>query len=123
MVAAILLSSVMLNLSSRGTLKSTRTSTFWPAKLWLENLLIIPLSPPSGRELSFKGYIINGASNNIESPVFNMLNKELLYKSDYFSFLSKNKNNKQLLPMKLNRQEMFIQKKPHPNPSPSGKGT
>jgi hypothetical protein len=30
----------MLNFSSRGTLKSTRTKAFWPAKLWLENLLI-----------------------------------------------------------------------------------
>jgi hypothetical protein len=30
-----------------------------------------------------------------------MLNKDLLLKSDYFPFLSKKKNNKQLLPMKL----------------------
>jgi hypothetical protein len=31
-----------------------------------------------------------------------MLNKDLQLKSDYFPFLSKKKNNKQLLPPKLN---------------------
>ena len=31
-----------------------------------------------------------------------MLNKDLLYKSDYFSFLLKTKNNKLPLPMKFN---------------------
>ena len=57
----------MLKFSSSGTLKSTRTNAFWPEKLWLENLLImprtlfVPWQEPKG-ELSFEGYKINKAS-------------------------------------------------------------
>jgi hypothetical protein len=40
-----------------------------------------------------------------------MLNKDLLYKSDYFSFLLKNKNNKQLLSIKSNRINKALFKK------------
>jgi hypothetical protein len=40
-----------------------------------------------------------------------MLNKDLQLKSDYFPFLSKKKNNKQLLPMKPNRNyEAWLKK-------------
>jgi hypothetical protein len=47
---------------------------------------------------------------NLESLKFNSLNKELLYKSDYFSFFSKKKNNKQLLPMMLTVEQMLVTK-------------
>jgi hypothetical protein len=33
-----------------------------------------------------------------------MFNKDMQYKSDYFPFFLKKKNNKQLLPMQLNKE-------------------
>jgi hypothetical protein len=43
-------------------------------------------------------------NNMISSTLQLKLNNAIGYKSDYFPFFSKKKNNKQLLPLKLNKE-------------------